>query len=144
MSELEKTGQANINDADEKGYQNARPQPIKKKPWWKLGGEDYSFVSVNAGYGSSPSSSDTKLGIVDKLGQHVYEDEETKALYKPIEGYEGSHRFDPDFKWTPEEEKRLVKTLDWRIALPACIMFFALQLDRGNIVQAISDTLLSK
>jgi hypothetical protein len=34
--------------------------------------------------------------------------------------------------------------LDWHVALPACIMFFALQLDRGNIVQALSDNLLRK
>jgi len=34
--------------------------------------------------------------------------------------------------------------LDWRIALPACIMFFALQLDRGNITQALSDNMLGK
>ena len=36
----------------------------------------------------------------------------------------------------------IVKQLDWRIALPACIMFFALQLDRGNIVQAVADNML--
>lgn len=34
--------------------------------------------------------------------------------------------------------------LDWKIALPACIMFFALQLDRGNITQALSDNMLSE
>lgn len=34
--------------------------------------------------------------------------------------------------------------LDWRIALPACLMFFALQLDRGNITQALSDNMLSE
>lgn len=33
--------------------------------------------------------------------------------------------------------------LDWRIAFPACLMFFALQLDRGNISQALSDNMLS-
>jgi hypothetical protein len=33
--------------------------------------------------------------------------------------------------------------LDWRVALPACIFFFALQLDRGNITQALSDNMLS-
>lgn len=36
----------------------------------------------------------------------------------------------------------IFKQLDWRIALPACIMFFALQLDRGNIVQAVADNML--
>ena len=34
--------------------------------------------------------------------------------------------------------------LDWKIALPLCIMFVALQLDRGNITQALSDKMLGK
>lgn len=34
--------------------------------------------------------------------------------------------------------------LDWRICLPACLMFFALQLDRGNITQALSDNMLGE
>lgn len=31
------------------------------------------------------------------------------ALYKPIEGYEGAHRYDPKFEWEPKEEKKLVR-----------------------------------
>lgn len=34
--------------------------------------------------------------------------------------------------------------LDWRICLWACIIFFALQLDRGNINQALSDNLIGE
>ena len=34
--------------------------------------------------------------------------------------------------------------LNWYIAVPACIMFFALQLDRGNITQALSDNMLGE
>jgi len=159
----------NTSDIDESGLQNADPIPVKSKPWWKLGGKDFSFVSVNAGYTESTnsnSSSEIKLEQqgTKNLGRHVYETEDTKEIYKPIVGYEGAHRFDPNFTWDPEEEKRLVRIvsffsvcspftpfpranksqLDWRIALPACIMFFALQLDRGNITQAISDTMLSE
>jgi hypothetical protein len=33
--------------------------------------------------------------------------------------------------------------LDWKVCLWVCIMFFALQLDRGNITQALSDNMLS-
>lgn len=36
----------------------------------------------------------------------------------------------------------IVRTMDWRISLWACIMFFALDLDRSNISQANSDNFL--
>ncbi|KAF4303855.1 putative phthalate transporter [Botryosphaeria dothidea] len=62
--------------------------------------------------------------------------------YRPVEGYEGLHRYDPDFEWEPEEERRIVRKIDKRICAWVCIMFFALQLDRGNIAQALSDNML--
>jgi hypothetical protein len=99
---------------DDTGFHNGEAHPVKRRPWWKLGGKDYSFVSVNAGYARSAlstSSSDTKLNVVDELGNNVFETEDTKEIYKPIEGYEGSHRFDPSFKWEPEEERKLVRTV---------------------------------
>ena len=32
--------------------------------------------------------------------------------------------------------------MDWRVALAACFMFVALQVDRGNLAQAVADNLL--
>ncbi|KAM0332511.1 hypothetical protein ACHAQA_002794 [Verticillium albo-atrum] len=64
------------------------------------------------------------------------------ALYEPIPEYEGRHRYDPTAEWTEKEEKKLVRRLDWRICSWVCLMFFALQLDRGNISQALSDNML--
>jgi hypothetical protein len=32
-----------------------------------------------------------------------------ETYYKPIETYEGFHRYDPEFAWEPEEERRLVR-----------------------------------
>ena len=66
-----------------------------------------------------------------------------EGFYQPIDKYEGRHRYDPYFEWEPAEEKRLVRRLDWRICTWCCLMFFALQLDRGNIVQALSDDMLT-
>ncbi|KAF2114546.1 phthalate transporter [Lophiotrema nucula] len=63
-------------------------------------------------------------------------------LYKPIEKYEGYHRYDPDFVWEPQEERRVVRKIDYRICSWVCLMFFALQLDRGNISGALSDNML--
>jgi hypothetical protein len=30
-------------------------------------------------------------------------------FYKPIESYEGAHRYDPSYTWEPSEEKRIVR-----------------------------------
>ncbi|SPO06277.1 related to putative tartrate transporter [Cephalotrichum gorgonifer] len=63
-------------------------------------------------------------------------------FYRPIPEYEGMHRYDPTAEWTEKEEKKLLRKLDYRIASWVCVMFFALQLDRGNIGQALSDGML--
>ncbi|KAL6819940.1 major facilitator superfamily domain-containing protein [Trichoderma camerunense] len=56
--------------------------------------------------------------------------------------YECRHVFDPTLSWTEEEERRLIRKLDWRVCLWACVMFFGLQVDRGNLAQAVSDNML--
>ena len=66
-----------------------------------------------------------------------------QKYYAPIDTYEGRGRYDPRARWTPEEEKRLARRLDWRIRSWCCLMFFALQLDRGNITQALSDNVFA-
>ncbi|CAK7219258.1 hypothetical protein SCUCBS95973_003758 [Sporothrix curviconia] len=65
------------------------------------------------------------------------------ALYAPIDAYEGRHRYDPAAQWTAAEEQRLVRHLDWRITGWCCLMFFAMQLDRGNVSQALADGMLA-
>lgn len=41
------------------------------------------------------------------------------SLYKPIEQYEGMHRYDPKFQWEPKEEQRLVrKVVDFASCTP--------------------------
>lgn len=57
--------------------------------------------------------------------------------------YECRAAFDPEFTWSTKEEKKLLRKLDWRVAIPACIMFVALQVDRGNLAQAVADDLLA-
>ena len=63
--------------------------------------------------------------------------------YEPIDAYEGKHRWDPIFEWTSVEEKRIVRKIDLRICSWVCLTFFALQLDRANIVQALTDNMLT-
>ncbi len=138
--------------------------PRWRKKWWQIGGQDVIFVSVrDDGLPSNKADFDTNSN--DTLDEGVFADSRTKDVYAPIENYEGRHRFDPKATWTEEEEANLVRrvrpcfrsrefhmmsahptqcSLDWKVCLWACIMFFALQLDRGNINQALSDNMLSK
>ncbi|KAF9162783.1 hypothetical protein DFQ26_003242 [Actinomortierella ambigua] len=47
-----------------------------------------------------------------------------------------------DMTWTEEEEKRLVRTFDLRIMSWIGIMFFFMQLDRGNMSNALTDNIM--
>lgn len=62
--------------------------------------------------------------------------------YEPPDSYESKHRWDPKAVWTPQEEKRLVRKLNWKVAAAACLCFGALNLDRSNISNALSDNML--
>ncbi|KZT05894.1 MFS general substrate transporter [Laetiporus sulphureus 93-53] len=72
----------------------------------------------------------------------VFDDPATLELYRPPAAYENAHRFDPLARWTWREEYRLVRKIDLLIMSWAFIMFFGLQIDRGNISQANTDNFL--
>ncbi|KAF5355755.1 hypothetical protein D9756_003708 [Leucocoprinus leucothites] len=72
----------------------------------------------------------------------VFDDPSTLDTYRPPGNYENAHRFEPLARWTWREEKAIVRKIDLRIMIWACIMFFSLDLDRANISQANSDNLL--
>jgi hypothetical protein len=72
----------------------------------------------------------------------VFDDPETLEEYRPGDEWENAHRFDPDERWTWGEEHRLIRKIDRRIMLFAAIMFMALELDRSNISQALTDNIL--
>ncbi|OBT88923.1 hypothetical protein VE02_01895 [Pseudogymnoascus sp. 03VT05] len=94
----------------------------------------------------------TKDGVVistqetdASLSTNIFADPEIRDFYVKMyekAKYECRHVFDADLTWTAEEEKKIIRKVDWRICLWACIMFFSLQLDRDNMVQAVSGTLL--
>ena len=83
----------------------------------------------------------------------------SKAL-PPHETYEGRHRWDPSASWSEKEEAHLVWKTDLRLMSWVCVMvgtgkhlytqrsadetqFFGLQLDRGNLQNALTDNLLT-
>ncbi|KAI0803189.1 major facilitator superfamily domain-containing protein [Irpex lacteus] len=72
----------------------------------------------------------------------LFDDPATLEIYRPPSSYENAHRFDPSARWTVREEISIVRKIDLRVALWAFIMFFAMDLDRGNISQANTDNFL--
>lgn len=81
----------------------------RTRKWWQLGGQDVSHVSIDAGYEASsplPSASYKEDAGDDRDG--IFVSPEAADVYKPVEGFEGAHRFVPSAKWSPEEEERLV------------------------------------
>lgn len=88
------------------------------------------------------SSDDESKVSIDK---NPFSDTEVAEYYRALyneSNYESRQAFDPEFYWTDKEEKRLVRKLNYRVALTAAFLFVALQLDRGNLVQAVADNML--
>lgn len=82
--------------------------------------------------GSSLSHVDNVLVGRENLGD----------VLPPHDTYEGRHRFDPKATWTRQEERQVVRKTDTYLLSWLCLMFFGLQLDRGNLSNALADNIL--
>ena len=103
--------------------------------------EKSSFAGPQLTHADSTEEEDAKYSL---RAEHVPKGNETslESYYAPIDSYEGRHRYDPKATWSKAEEAALIRKLDVRVCAWCCLMFFALQLDRGNINQALSDNML--
>lgn len=82
----------------------------RPRRWWQIGGQDISHVSINAGYeAEATSSSSSSSENLTSGGEDIFVAPEALEVYKPIEGFEGAHRFDPSATWTKEEEAALIR-----------------------------------
>lgn len=73
----------------------------------------------------------TAVGDEEKGGLQVdtvHGDEATKVLAS----YEG------DQEWTPEEEKKLTKKIDWKLLPVLCVTYGLLYYDKAMLGQAVS------
>ena len=91
------------------------PRP-RHAPWWKFGGVDQSFVPSHQQKSASSlasSQEEDELNYDHNVVGSVFSDSRAKEFYKPIEKYEGRHRFDMHATWSDEEEKALVRRVSW-------------------------------
>ncbi|KAI1452391.1 MFS general substrate transporter [Annulohypoxylon moriforme] len=72
----------------------------------------------------------------------VYDNPDIASQYKPREDWENLHRFDPRARWTWADESKVVWKIDWRIMAWTAIMFTAMELDRANLAQSLTDNFL--
>lgn len=98
--------------------------------------DDYTITIV-------PSNSSSEA---NEIGDNPFLDPKVEEYYREVyqtSNYECYPAFDPQFEWTKEEEQNVVRKLNYRVALAACLLFVGLQIDRGNLQQAISDNMLN-
>lgn len=70
------------------------------------------------------ASLDTSTSSVDSEGygssdDHIFKDLVVANHWRDIyeqANYENRHRFDPDLQWTAEEEKKVLRKIDFRIS----------------------------
>ncbi|TQN70655.1 putative transporter [Colletotrichum shisoi] len=92
-----------------------------------------------------PASDSGKDGVsvyLDSDNAGVVGRENLSDLVQPHESYEGKHRWDPAATWTAAEERKVVRITDLKLLSMLCVMFFGLQLDRGNLSNALADDFL--
>lgn len=92
--------------------------------------EDVEQLSTDSSY--QDSSNVFKNPAVADYYSKIYEKSQ----------YESRHLFDPEFTWSDKEEKRVVRKNDWYVTFWTFFMFTALDFDRSNILQAVSDDML--
>mgnify|MGYP003362174085 CR=1 FL=1 len=81
----------------------------------------------------------------NSIDKHIFTDPTVADYYRSLyekSKYECRHLFDPSFSWTKGEERAVVRKNDWNVTLLTFIMFTALDFDRYNVSQAVSDNML--
>lgn len=101
---------------------------------------DIKDVERRPGPAKAVSTDDGSL--THASGAHIGRDRLADVI-APHDNYEGKHRFDPTATWTEAEERAVVRKCDTYLLSWLCVMFFALQLDRGNLGNATADNLLA-
>jgi hypothetical protein len=100
------SGKEGIIEAFPAGQVTIRQRRPQK--WYHLFGKDVSYVPVDDGLEGSSETSSLDDAVV-KNTNNVYEAPEAADIYRLVDGFEGTHRFDPSATWTQQEETQLVR-----------------------------------
>ena len=92
---------------------------------------------------TSPSELDKEITVSQIEEASAVGREHLSGALPPHESYEGRHRWDPAFQWDEAEERRCVRKTDLYLLSWLCLMFLGLQLDRGNLQNALTDDFLT-
>ncbi|KAL6362724.1 hypothetical protein LRP88_04028 [Fusarium phalaenopsidis] len=105
---------------------------------------------------AEPQDTSRNIGFWEALTRHnkpadldaiatersVFDDPDLAPFYQPPPEYENFHRFDPSERWTYREERAVRRKTDLKIFVWILVMFFGLNIDRGNLGNAAADNLL--
>lgn len=69
-------------------------------------------ADIELGQSAGSSAADLKGLVTDP---NPFADPDLAVYLEPIKEYEGYHRFDPKATWTEQEERRIVRKIDFRI-----------------------------
>ncbi|KAL9608115.1 MAG: hypothetical protein Q9167_007039, partial [Letrouitia subvulpina] len=77
---------------------------FRSDPWWKFGGRDRIFIPTQEETTKTNPKDDDSTA-----DESVFSNTKAHDIYKPIEKYEGRHRFDLNAIWSDDEERKLVR-----------------------------------
>ncbi|CAM1504852.1 Fc.00g024430.m01.CDS01 [Cosmosporella sp. VM-42] len=75
-------------------------------------------------------------------GRSVFDNPQLAQFYQPHSDYENLRRFDVNERWTYREEQAVRHETDLKIFVWILVIFFGLNIDRGNLGNAAADNLL--
>ena len=91
--------------------------PLEKSPTRLADEKDPALANI-AGLTTSSASEDSSDDEYGALAKNPFLDQDIAAHWRQAyenAQYECRHVFDPTITWTEEEEKRVIRKIDWRI-----------------------------
>lgn len=79
-----------------------------EKTWSDTSQPEYE-TAIGTHDSKTPGAATTSIFTRSNQHRTFDSDSGSETFYKPIDSFEGRHRWDPEFEWTEKEERRLVR-----------------------------------